>query len=264
MSVAFTSHTWRLRSGLSVGDASWLRAALLVQQCSELFACRDIAPLGLARICNGGTAVMNVTRSITQVEPHYPLPQAEEEVLSTGVEEVQDVYLEPGGNIHEQVLSLYKEYRPNLYAYVRSQYLSPDEAEDVIQETFLRLANKLLLNVTIENARGWVVHVAHHLTVDVIRRRDRDAARISHVSDYEFESFKAQGTDPECALIEREQQRNVELALSRLTPQQRQCFQMRAEGFRYKDIGAAHGISEQRAQLVVKQVTVRLAAAISG
>jgi RNA polymerase sigma-70 factor (ECF subfamily) len=207
---------------------------------------------------------MNVTRSITQVKPPYSLSQAEEVFQSAAAAEMQDVYLEPDGNVHEQVLSLYKEYRPNLYAYVRSQYLSPDEAEDVIQETFLRLANKLLLKVKIENIRGWVVHVAHHLAVDVIRRRDRDAARISHVSDFEFENFKAQGADPEGALLEREQQQEIELALSRLTPQQRQCFQMRAEGFRYKDIGTALGISEQRAQLVVKQVTIRLAAAISG
>jgi len=48
-------------------------------------------------------------------------------------------------------------------------------------------------------------------------------------------------------------------ALKTLNPQQRQCFNMRVQGFRYKDIALALHISEQRAALVVKQVSVRLA-----
>ena len=39
------------------------------------------------------------------------------------------------------------------------------------------------------------------------------------------------------------------------------CAEMRAQGLRYKDIGLAFGISEQRVAFIVKQVTVRLAAA---
>ena len=161
---------------------------------------------------------------------------------------------------YDGILALYREYRPKLFAYVRSLYLTRDEAEDVIQETFLRLTNKLLQKVDIKNVQGWVVHAAHDLAVDVLRRRDRDADRFRTQTGFEFESVQDRTSGPEEMLFEKEQRQAIETTLLRFTPQQQQCFHMRAEGFRYKDIGLALGISEQRAALVVKQVIVRLTA----
>ncbi|WP_263360145.1 RNA polymerase sigma factor [Acidicapsa ligni] len=164
------------------------------------------------------------------------------------------------GGSYDEILALYREYRPKLFAYVRSLYLTKDEAEDVIQETFLRLTNKLLQKVDIENVQGWVVHVAHDLAVDVLRRRDRDAARFRAPVAFEFESLQDRTSSPEEMLFEKEQRQAIETALLRFTPQQQRCFHLRAEGFLYKDIGLALGISEQRAALIVKQVIIRLTA----
>jgi RNA polymerase sigma-70 factor (ECF subfamily) len=161
---------------------------------------------------------------------------------------------------YDEILALYREYRPKLFAYVRSLYLTRDEAEDVIQETFLRLTNKLLQKVDIKNVQGWVVHAAHDLAVDVLRRRDRDAERFRAQAGFEFENLEDRNSGPEEMLFEKEQRQAIETTLLRFTPQQQQCFHMRAEGLRYKDIGLALGISEQRAALVVKQVIVRLTA----
>jgi RNA polymerase sigma-70 factor (ECF subfamily) len=94
----------------------------------------------------------------------------------------------------------------------------------------------------------------------VIRRRDRDARLFHDATDFEFESVRDQRSNPDEALLEMERRQAIETALTRFTSQQRQCFYMRAEGFRYKDIGSALGISEQRAALIVKQVIVRLVA----
>ena len=89
-----------------------------------------------------------------------------------------------GNDPYEQVLALYKEYRPRLFGYLRSLHLGRDEAEEVIQEAFLGLTNKLLKKVEIENVQGWIVHVAHDLAVDVIRRRDRDARRFQDAAGF--------------------------------------------------------------------------------
>jgi RNA polymerase sigma-70 factor (ECF subfamily) len=176
-------------------------------------------------------------------------------------DEARDIdHREFDSGTYEEILALYREYRPKLFAYVRSLYLTKDEAEDVIQETFLRLTNKLLQKVDIKNVQGWVVHAAHDLAVDVLRRRDRDADRFHTQTGFEFENVKDRTSGPEEMLFEKEQRQAIETALLRFTPQQQQCFHMRAEGFRYKDIGLALGISEQRAALVVKQVIVRLTA----
>lgn len=163
-----------------------------------------------------------------------------------------------GDDPYEQVLALYKEYRPRLFGYLRSLHLGRDEAEEVIQEAFLRFTNKLLKKVKIENVQGWIVHVAHDLAVDVIRRRDRDTRLFHDATDFEFESVRDRRATPAETLMEKERRQVIETALEQFTAQQRQCFYMRAEGFRYKDIGLALGISEQRAALIVKQVIVRL------
>jgi RNA polymerase sigma-70 factor, ECF subfamily len=161
---------------------------------------------------------------------------------------------------YQKILVLYDEFRPKLLQYLHKMYLKRDVAEEVIQETFLRLATELMEPDYIENVQGWIVRVAHNLAVDVIKKRERDAARLADFNDIELETFVDPAAGPEETVCLREQSRQVAAALSTLKPHQQQCFSLRAQGFRYKDIGQALGISEQRAAIVVKQVAVRIAA----
>ena len=161
--------------------------------------------------------------------------------------------------LRERILVLYDEYRPRLFRYIRSMNLSRDQVEEVIQETFLRLTTQLMQENDIENVQGWIVRVSHNFAVDMLKKNDRDSAG---TSDHTFalETYVDPTPNPEEAYSKKEQIKRMQLALSALNPQQRQCFDLRARGFRYKDIGLAFGISEQRAAFIVKQVAVRLAA----
>jgi len=161
--------------------------------------------------------------------------------------------------LRERILTLYDEYRPRLFRYIRSMNLSRDQVEEVIQETFLRLTTQLMQEDNIENVQGWIVRVSHNFAVDMLKKNDRDSAG---TSDHAFalESCVDPTPNPEEAYSKKEQIKRMQIALSTLNPQQRQCFDLRAQGFRYKDIGLAFGISEQRAAFIVKQVAVRLAA----
>jgi len=161
---------------------------------------------------------------------------------------------------HDEIFALYDEYRPRLFGYLRSLRLKREESEEVIQETFLQLATALVENKAIENLQGWIIRVAHHLAVDVIKRKEREAERSRDVSLFAFEHVCDLRSSPEETLLEQEERQQMEKALERFGPLQRQCFHMRAQGFRYRDIGLALGISTQRVALVVKQVTVSLAA----
>ena len=163
-------------------------------------------------------------------------------------------------NPEDQIFALYDEYRPRLFGYLRSLRLKKEEAEEVIQETFLELTTALVRRSDIENVQGWIIRVAHHLAVDLIKRKERDAGRTQNISVFNFDSLRDQELSPEETLVKKEQRQQMEAALSRLGPLQRQCFHMRAQGFRYKDIGLALGLSTQRVALIVKQVAARLAA----
>jgi RNA polymerase sigma-70 factor, ECF subfamily len=161
---------------------------------------------------------------------------------------------------HEKILLLYDEFRPKLLQYLHKMYLKRDVAEEIIQETFLRLTTELMEPDYIENLQGWIVRVTRNLAVDVIKKRERDASRLTDFNTEELETLIDPAAGPEEALRLKEQSRRVEAALMAVTSHQRQCFNLRVQGFRYKDIGKALGISEQRAAIVVKQVAVRVAA----
>jgi RNA polymerase sigma-70 factor (ECF subfamily) len=160
---------------------------------------------------------------------------------------------------HERVLALYKEYRPRLFGYLYSLYLDQDEADEVIQETFLLLTRALRQESGIENVPGWIMRVAHHLAVDVIKRKKRNSERMRSVTPFQLDSITDPRDTPEQELLKKDQKRQIDLALAQFNPQHRQCFYMRAQGFRYKDIGMALGLSEQRVALIVKNMTIRLA-----
>ncbi|MBB6145702.1 RNA polymerase sigma-70 factor (ECF subfamily) [Silvibacterium bohemicum] len=172
---------------------------------------------------------------------------------------MRDEWTQPrlSGDAQQRILALYDEYRPHLYRYLRSMRLGREWAEEVIQETFMRLTSKLLEKDDIENVQGWVVRVAHNLAVDVLKEECRKI--IGDDEPFLIENRADPSLNPEEAYCRNERSIRMTLALWELKPQHRQCFQMRAHGFRYKDIGVALGISAQRAAFVVKQVAMRLA-----
>ncbi|HEY1742003.1 MAG TPA: sigma-70 family RNA polymerase sigma factor [Granulicella sp.] len=190
----------------------------------------------------------------------YLEPTPLEERASTGDKERQDPVQTLKGDSREAfILALYDEYRPRLYRYMQSMQLGRDHADEVIQETFMRLTMELLKENKIENVQGWIVRVAHNLAINVLKK-ERGTVVNDEARSFVMENRADPALSPEETYANKEQFKLMRTVLSSLKPQHRQCFQMRAQGFPYKDIGLALGFSEQRAAFVVKQVAVRLAA----
>jgi RNA polymerase sigma-70 factor (ECF subfamily) len=159
----------------------------------------------------------------------------------------------------QRILALYDEYRPRLNRYLRTLNLRRDWIEEVIQETFMRLTIKLIRKDNIDSMEAWVIRVSHNLAMDVLKK-ERGEITNDDTTAFLIKNHADPSLTPEEAYSQNEQSVQMKLAMSELKPQQRQCFEMRAHGFRYKDIALALGISEQRAAFVVKQVAVHLAA----
>jgi RNA polymerase sigma-70 factor (ECF subfamily) len=159
----------------------------------------------------------------------------------------------------DRILELYDELRPKLFRYLRSLRLGHDQVDEVIQETFMRLTVQLLKTEKIENVRGWIVRVAHNIAL-TLRKKERHYTNPGDSVAFAIENRPDPALSPEQAYSVEEQFKHMYAVLSRLKPQHSQCFQMRAQGLRYKDIGQAMGMSEQRVAFLVKQVAERLAA----
>jgi len=196
----------------------------------------------------------------TYLAPTLPEGRAPTGDAPTGDKERQyPVQTLKGDSREKFILALYDEYRPRLYRYLRSLQLGRDHADEIIQETFMRLTMELLKENKIENVGGWIVRVAHNLGINVLKK-ERGSAVNEEVHTFLMQNRADPAMSPEESYSKEEQASLMRTVLFSMKPQHRQCFQMRAQGFPYKDIGLALGFSEQRAAFVVKQVAVRLAA----
>src|ERR671939_1505794 len=79
---------------------------------------------------------------------------------------------------------LHDRYRQRLFAYVRQMLsaASRQDAEDVLQDVFVRAYGALRSDARDMNVRAWLYRVAHNRCIDRLRRPVPPAAAIADVS----------------------------------------------------------------------------------
>ena len=73
----------------------------------------------------------------------------------------------------ERIYSWYAQYKTGIYRYALSILKDPHGAEDVLQETFLRLLSGKYA-VQEEKIQAWLYRVARNCCYDVLRKRERE------------------------------------------------------------------------------------------
>jgi len=145
----------------------------------------------------------------------------------------------------QQVVDLYARLRPSLQAYLGMHGLNEDQMEDVIQEAFLRLVRHTEKGKPSENLRAWVFRVVHNLSMDF--RRSEKRLRASGTDRIlALGNFVDPAPNPEQWLLLHERRQRLSKAFAQLTPKQRHCLLLRAEGLRYREIAVVMGVSVQR------------------
>ena len=143
----------------------------------------------------------------------------------------------------EDVALLFGELRRPLLRYLLSLSLAPAEAEDVVQETFLRLCENFTAGACF-NLRAWIFRVAHNLARDQQRRRMRapSLALESEALRGPQIALSDPRATPEQQAIEQQRAQRLEAALRRLPIHQQHCLHLRAEGLRYREIAEVLGV----------------------
>lgn len=161
--------------------------------------------------------------------------------------------------LHEQVTRAYEEWRDDIYRYLLTLNLPPQQAQDAVQEVFLRLYVALRKDEeSIRDRRAWVFRVAHNYAMNV-RSREAPLRQL----EPEFEAALADGARGlEGGLIEQQKLQRVHRAIQTLSPQQRQCLHLRAEGLRYQEIADSIGISVSTVSEFLRRALTRLRKAV--
>ncbi|HEX4690672.1 MAG TPA: RNA polymerase sigma factor [Solirubrobacteraceae bacterium] len=134
---------------------------------------------------------------------------------------------------------LHERYRQRLFAYVRQMLSvgSRQDAEDVLQDVFVRAYGALRADGREMNVRAWLYRVAHNRCIDHLRRPVPPAAEIYEVSRKPLH-------DPMEEAQRREDLARLVEDISRLPEQQRSALLMREiDGLSYHDLAEALDVS---------------------
>jgi RNA polymerase sigma-70 factor (ECF subfamily) len=157
----------------------------------------------------------------------------------------------------ERVHSLFEQLRIPVFRYVMRKTRDSGRAEEITQETFLRLFRHLKEDRSVDNAKAWLFTVANNLAIDACRGD-------SHIQDLDeftwnkIEDRRLGAADPEKLAVQRERLERLRLVVLNLTALQRECLHLRAEGLRYREIAELMDISVSTVADAVRRATLRL------
>lgn len=150
---------------------------------------------------------------------------------------------QPVDDVQRDILQLFDEFAPALRRYVRSCGLSPDVAEDVVQDAFLALFRHLQRDGDRRNLRGWLVQVGYR---GALKHRQRLARRQRREGVWAVESMERAAEDsgdPEVHAVASQRRHRLRAVVRTLPPREQSCLQLRAEGLSYREIAHALNVS---------------------
>jgi RNA polymerase sigma-70 factor (ECF subfamily) len=136
------------------------------------------------------------------------------------------------------------------------------DAEDTVQETFLRAYRQLKRFEPRASFGTWLHRIAANCALDLLRKRRREAER--RVSPdlavtEAAESLSDRTPSPDCLTAHAEVQQQVESALEQLTPLERAAFTLRhLEGKPIAEISTALGVGTNAAKQSIFRAVQKL------
>lgn len=125
--------------------------------------------------------------------------------------------------------------------------LNPAEAEDVVQETMIKVWNRRDSWETIDNMETFCLTVCRNLALDKTRHMGNQTLSLEGEMEPSDSSHHA---NPEEQAIQRDRIRLVRQLIDQLPEKQRSCMQLRdIEGKSYKDIAAVLDITEEQVKI---------------
>jgi RNA polymerase sigma-70 factor (ECF subfamily) len=123
------------------------------------------------------------------------------------------------------------------------------DAEDVVQETFLKAYKRLDQFEDRANFGSWLYRIAANCAYDALRSRARRDEQVAFPEQHEEEdalgSVAAEGPSPDRMVFSGQVQRRVETAMARLSERERAAFVLRHfEQMSTKEIGDTLGLDE--------------------
>ena len=122
-----------------------------------------------------------------------------------------------------------------------------EDAEDVVQETMMKVWNRRESWNEIESMEAFCLTICRNLALDRQKRMENQNATLDEGHDRADRSY---ASNPEEQAVQRDRVALVRKLMEQLPEKQRTCMQLRdVEGKAYKDIAIVMGITEQQVKV---------------
>ena len=155
--------------------------------------------------------------------------------------------------------ALYKKYSHRSLAFLISRGLKNADAEDVLQQAWIRIYKSLQSKPFEGNFRPWLFQILRNAAIDCQRKKKPESFDPTMAE----ETFSTD-SPPDAALIESEYQSDLQDCMSQLDEDSQRMLKMRLGGEGYDAIATALGINVQRAHRVFFNVKNAMTQCLSG
>lgn len=143
---------------------------------------------------------------------------------------------------------IYKYMNRQIYAVAYSVLRDFSLADDVVQETYIKILEKAFSYRKGTNARAWVLSVARNIAIDIFRRR-RFEGNEGNLSEQSIRF-------DESAVVSSMEVKN---ALDTLDDEERQIITLKIyAGLKHREIASLLGITEEASKKKYQRATVKL------
>ena len=142
---------------------------------------------------------------------------------------------------------LLDRYQKRVYGFIFSKIHDPDLADDIFQDTFIKVVKNLRLRKYNDEGRflSWVIRIAHNLIMDHYRKINRIPKHESKIESFDIlERLIEQSINIEESMIETQIHSDLFLLIDELPDTQKEVLRMRLfQEMSFKDIGDQTGVS---------------------
>lgn len=142
---------------------------------------------------------------------------------------------------------LLDRYQKRVYGFIYSKVHDPDLADDIFQDTFIKVVKNLRLGKYKDEGRflSWVIRIAHNLIMDHYRKYKRLPKHESKIENFDvMHRLTEQNSSIEESMIETQIHADLSLLIEELPDSQKEVLRMRLfQDMSFKEIGDQTGVS---------------------
>lgn len=153
---------------------------------------------------------------------------------------------------------IYKSHANSLYRFLYFLFGNKEEAEDILQEAFVKLYHSFLDGQQINNIKAWLYRVASNLSTNVLKRHSHLQKILSHHSDEVMENLTACPDNAEQQLIKDQEIHIMRQGIGSLRPRDRVVLALYLNGMNYDDIAKAIKVRKPTIRTILFRAISRL------